>query len=197
VLDQFARDGGAAQPQLSMGSAADVLGAIVEIADVDSGELRLRERLLVGVRGSYTGVLMTGLVTSLAGMALINPVSLAAGVLLGRKAYKDDQAARLQRRQAEAKAVVRRHLDEVVFQVGKHLKDRLRLVQRALRDELNETIDRMSRSYGEALQAAQRSSKAASRERDGRINELRQRLTQIERLTADLQRRTAVPAGAR
>ena len=102
--------------------------------------MSLRERMLIGLRGSYTGVLMIGLVTSLAGMALLNPISLAAGVLLGRKAYNDDEAARRQRRQTEAKAVVRRHLDEVVFQVSKHLKDRLRQVQRTLRDLIGDRV---------------------------------------------------------
>ena len=196
VLDQFARDGGAAQPELSIGSAADVLGAIIDLPDIDSGDVKLRERFLIGVRGSYTGVLMTGLVTSLAGMALLNPISLAAGVLLGRKAYNDDKAARLQRRRAEAKSVVRRHLDEVVFQVSKHLKDRLRLVQRALRDVLNETIDTMSRSYGDAVQAAQRSTKEATRERDVRIRLLRQQLAQIEQLARDVEQQSAAPVAA-
>jgi GTPase SAR1 family protein len=197
VLDQFARDGGAAQPELSIGSADEVLGAIIEIPDIDAGQLKVRERLLIGVRGSYTGVLMTGLVTSLAGMALINPLSLAAGMLLGRKAYNDDKAARLQRRRTEAKAVVRRHLDEVVFQVSKHLKDRLRLVQRALRDVLNETIDTMSRSYADAVQAASRSTREATQERDARIRELRAHVVQIERLALDVREQSAVPAGAR
>jgi hypothetical protein len=197
VLDQFARDGGAAQPELSIGSAAEVLGAIIDLPDIDSGEVKLRERFLIGVRGSYTGVLMTGLVTSLAGMALLNPISLAAGVLLGRKAYNDDKAARLHRRRTEAKSVVRRHLDEVVFQVSKHLKDRLRLVQRALRDVLNETIDTMSRSYGDAVQAAQRSMKEATREREVRLRHLRQQLVQIEQLAHDVQQQSAAPVAAR
>src|SRR4030095_3397869 len=92
-------------PELSIGSSADVLTAVVGIPTIDAGYLKLRERFLIGVRGSYSGVLMTGLVTSLAGMALINPVSLAAGVLLGRKAFNDDKAQRLQRRRTAAKGV--------------------------------------------------------------------------------------------
>jgi hypothetical protein len=118
VIEQFARDGGGAVPALSVGAAGDALAGLVDLPAVDDGAMTLRERTLIGLRGSYTGVLMTGLMTSLAGMAIINPVSVAAGVLLGRKAYRDDQQQRLQRRRSEAKAVVRRHLDEVVFQVA-------------------------------------------------------------------------------
>jgi hypothetical protein len=139
---------------------------------------------------------MTGLVTSLAGMAIINPVSLAAGVLLGRKAYNDDKKQRISRRQAEAKAVVRRHLDEVVFQVGKQLKDRLRTVQRTLRDLITDTAEEMSRSLADAVSAAQRSTKEATAERDARVRSLRLRLDQLDRLAADVRQldRVAVPA---
>jgi len=184
VVEQFARDGGTLVPDLTIGNPGEVLGAVIGVGDIDPGSLRLRERFLIGVRGSYTGVLMTGLVTSLAGMALINPISLAAGVLLGRKAYNDDKVQRLLRRQAEAKAVVRRQLDEVVFQVGKHLKDRLRLVQRTLRDLITDTVDEMSQSLADALRATQRSTKDATAERVVRIRALRLLLGRIEELTA-------------
>jgi len=188
VVDQFARDGGVALPELSIGNPAEALGAVVELSDLDSGRLRVRERLLVGIRGSYSGVLMTGLVTSLAGLALINPISVAAGALLGRKAYRDDKEQRLQRRRNEAKALVRRHLDEVVFQVGKQLKDRLRIVQRTLRDLVTDAVDEMSLSLADALRSAQRSTREASAEREARIRALRLQLTRIEQLAADIQK---------
>ena len=196
VVEQFARDGGAALPEISVGSGSEALEMVVDVASVDSGAMTLRERMLVGVRGSYTGVLMTGLVTSLMGLAIINPISLAAGVLMGRRAYKDDQAQRRSRRQSEAKAVVRRHLDEVVFQVGKQLKDRLRLVQRTLRDLLTDTVDEMSSSLAEAVRAAQQSTKAATGEREARTRVLRVRLAELDRFSAEVDRvlGEAVPA---
>jgi hypothetical protein len=186
VIEQFSRDGGAAVPALSVGGAGDALESLVDLPEIDDGAMTLRERTLIGLRGSYTGVLMTGLVTSLAGMAIINPISLAAGVLLGRKAYNDDKKQRVQRRQSEAKAVVRRHLDEVVFQVGKQLKDRLRAVQRTLRDLITDTAEEMSRSLADAVAAAQRSTKEATAERDARIRSLRLRSDQLDRLAAEV-----------
>ncbi|MGY1811181.1 dynamin family protein [Blastococcus sp. SYSU D00820] len=186
VISQFQADSGTALPELTVGSAAEALDTLVDLPALDSGWLPLRERLFIGLRGSYTGVLMTGLVTSLAGLAIINPFSLAAGVLMGRKAYRDDKTARRQRRQAEAKAVVRRHLDEVVFQVGKQLKDRLRTVQRTLRDLITDTVDEMAESLADAVKAAQRSSKAATTERDTRIRALRTQLDQLDRLARDV-----------
>lgn len=196
VVEQFAREGGSDLPELTIGDAGTVLRDVITLGDIDRGRMTVRERLLIGVRGSYSGVLMTGLVTSLAGMALLNPLSLAAGALLGRKVYTDDRNARRLRRQNEAKAAVRRHIDEVVFQVGKHLKDRLRLVQRTLRDLITDTVDEMTRTLDEAGKAAQRSVRAAAAEREARIRTLREQLVQVERLAGELPRPAGAPVAA-
>jgi uncharacterized protein YcbK (DUF882 family) len=159
--------------------------------------MNMRSRLLVGVRGSYSGVLMTGLVTSLAGLAVINPISIGVGVLLGRKTYKDDKDQRIQRRQNEAKNLVRRHLDEVVFQVGKQLKDRLREVQRTLRDLITDTVDEMSRSLADAVKAAQQATNAAAAEQNARMRTVRAQLDEVERLARDVRQLGGTPVPVR
>ena len=196
VLDQFAKDGGAALPDLSIGDATEVLGSMVVLSDIDRGVMKLPQRILIGMRGSYSGVLMTGLITSLAGMAVINPISVGVGMVIGSKAYRDDKKQRRQRRESEAKSAVRRQLDEVVFQASKQLKDRLRYVQRTLRDMITDTVDEMAQTLADAVRVAQRSAKGAVAERDARIRALRQQLEQIEGLGKDVTRLAgdAVPA---
>jgi len=184
VVEQFTRDGGGTLPELDVGDGGEALGALVELTDIDRGQLTLAQRVLIGMKGSYSGVLMTGLVTTLVGMALINPISLGAGAVIGSKAYRDDKVARRQRRQTEAKAAVRRHLDEVVFHVGKQLKDRLRYVQRTLRDLITDTVEERSRTLAEALRNAQQSAKTATADRAARTRELRSRLAEVDRLSA-------------
>jgi hypothetical protein len=193
VVEQFAADRAAVVPELDIGGPGEVLDSLVQVGDVDRGSMRVRERLIVGMRGSYSGVLMTGLVTSLAGMPLLNPVSVVAGVVLGRKAYKDDAENRKQRRQNEAIGIVRRHLDEVVFQAGKHLKDRLRTVQRTLRDFISETVTELSASFSEANRAAQLAMRTVAAERENRLRELRIRQDLLDRLATDVRR---LPAAA-
>ena len=188
VAEQFSAERAAVVPELEIGGPDEVLDELVELAEVDRGNMRVRERLIVGMRGSYSGVLMTGLVTSLAGMPLLNPVSLVAGVVLGRKAYKDDAENRKQRRQSEANNIVRRHLDEVVFQAGKVLKDRLRTVQRTLRDLISETVTELSASLAEANRAAQLAMRTVAAERENRLRELRIRLDLLDRLGSDVRR---------
>jgi predicted GTPase len=197
VVDQFAQDGGTRVPELSVGSPTETLADLAELPDMDRGGMNLRSRLLVGVRGSYSGVLMTGLVTSLAGMAVINPLSIAVGVVIGRKTYRDDKEQRILRRQNEAKNLVRRHLDEVVFQVGKQLKDRLREVQRTLRDLITDTVDEMSRSLADAVKAAQQATNAAAAEQNARLRTVRAQLDEVERLARDVRHVGGAPVPAR
>ena len=196
VVEEFTRTGGAAVPELDVGGAEETLGALVELAEIDRGRLSVSQKVLIGARGSYTGVLMTGLVTTLAGMALINPISLGAGLVIGTKAYRDDKVARRSRRQAEAKAAVRHHLEEVVFHVGKQLKDRLRLVQRTLRDLITDTVEEMSRTLGDAARAAQLTAKQAAAEREARLRTARRRLAEVEGLGAAVAELAAEPSGA-
>lgn len=171
-------------PLMEVGNTDGVLDAVEQIADLDPGQLKAGEKIYIGVRGSYGGVLMVGLATSLIGMALINPLSLLAGVFVGRRAYREDMHARLQRRQAEAKSHVRRYIDEVIFQVGKQLKDRLRLVQRVERDHFGDLAEELHRSLSEALLVAKTAAGRFAATRDERVKVLQDKLSQLERVRA-------------
>jgi hypothetical protein len=149
---------------------------------LDSGRVNPLQKVLIGMRGSYGGVLMFGLLTGIFGMALINPLSVGAGLLLGRKAYREDKEARLKRRQAEAKALVRRQLDDVTFQVGKQLKDRLRLVQRSIRDHFTDIADEHHRSLGDSVAAAQKAATTYALEKEVRIREIKAELKKVDAL---------------
>lgn len=181
VAYHFAKES-VALPVFFVDSADDVLEPVHSVADLDSGRLGVFQKVLIGMRGSYGGVLMIGLLTGIAGMALINPFSLGAGILIGTKVYREEMASRLKRRQGEAKQLVRSHLDDVVFQVGKQLKDRLRLVQRATRDHFSEIAEEHHRSLGDSVLAAQQAATAYSLERDQRIKDIRAKLKRIAEL---------------
>jgi hypothetical protein len=169
-------------PVLHVADSGDALDPVDGMADLDPGRVNPVQKVLIGMRGSYGGVLMFGLLTGIFGMALINPLSVGAGLLLGRKAYRDDQENRLKRRQGEAKALVRRQLDDVTFQVGKQLKDRLRLVQRTIRDHFTDIADEYHRSLSDSVAAAQKTANSYTQEREGRVREIRAQLTKVDAL---------------
>ncbi|MDR6415005.1 dynamin family protein [Pseudarthrobacter sulfonivorans] len=181
VAEHFSEDE-VALPVLRVSDTGDALDPVDDMPGMDDGHINPMQKVLIGMRGSYGGVLMFGLLTGLFGMALINPLSVGAGLLLGRKAYREDKEARLKRRQAEAKALVRRQLDDVVFQVGKQLKDRLRLVQRSTRDHFTEIAEMHHRSLSDSVSAAQKAATTYKLEKDMRIRDIKAGLKRVDAL---------------
>jgi hypothetical protein len=181
VAEHFSEDE-VSLPVLRVSDTGDALDPVDDMPGMDDGHINPMQKVLIGMRGSYGGVLMFGLLTGIFGMALINPLSVGAGLLLGRKAYREDKEARLKRRQAEAKALVRRQLDDVVFQVGKQLKDRLRLVQRSTRDHFTEIAEEHHRSLSDSVSAAQKAATTYTLEKDMRIREIKAELKRVDAL---------------
>lgn len=184
VAELFKKD-----EQMPLHDLSDINGVLDPVDDLtrlDPGQMGAAERIYIGMRGSYGGVLMVGLLTGLVGLSLINPFSLLAGVLVGRRAYREDMSNRLARRRSEAKALVRRYVDDVTFQVGKQLKDRLRFVQRAARDHFGAIAEELHRSMTEALNAAKMGATTFTAQRDKRMSELRTNLARLDAIEREL-----------
>ncbi|GBF15918.1 isoniazid-induced protein IniA [Rhodococcus sp. Br-6] len=182
VAEHFADAGTVELPHLDVGDLDSVLDPVAALSDLESGRIGIAQKLLVGMRGSYGGVLMFGLITTLMGMTLLNPISVGAGVLLGTKAYRDDRETRVVKRRADAKVAIRRFTDDVSFQVGKESKDRLRLIQRLLRDHFTAIAEQTLRSLGDSLRAAQEAAKVESTGRTRRAGEVEQQMAVLETL---------------
>jgi hypothetical protein len=182
-----------ALPNIHVDDTRDVLDPVGEVAQLDSGRLGAMQKFYIGLKGSYGGVLMVGIMTGIIGMSIINPLSLAAGAVIGRKAYKEDTEARLQRRRSEAKILIRRQVDEIIFQVGKQLRDRLRIVQRTTRDHFTAIADEHHRSLADSVLAAQKAATMYATERDKRVTALRSELQKVDALT---KRARAIDTGA-
>ncbi|HEY1156628.1 MAG TPA: dynamin family protein, partial [Arthrobacter sp.] len=90
VAEHFAADE-VSLPVLHVSDSGDALDPVEQMPELDPGRVNPIQKVLIGMRGSYGGVLMFGLLTGIFGMALINPLSVGAGLLLGRKAYREDK----------------------------------------------------------------------------------------------------------
>ena len=134
------------------------------------------------MRGSFGGVLMFGMLTSFAGLGMFNPLSVGAGLLMGRKAYKEDMENRMLRIRNEAKMNVRRFVDDISFVVGKESRDRLRFIQRQLRDHYRGIANQTTRSLNESLQATLAAAKMEENERNTRIKELERQLNILRQI---------------
>nr|WP_296773689.1 dynamin family protein [Rhodococcus sp. (in: high G+C Gram-positive bacteria)] len=187
VAEHFAAAGAVALPDLDLGDLDNVLEPVASLADLETGKTGITQKVLVGMRGSYGGVLMFGLITTFVGLSLLNPISIGAGVLLGTKAYKEDKENRVKTRRAEAKMAIRRFTDDVSFQVGKESKDRLRQIQRVLRDHFTSIAEQTLRSLNDSLRAAQDAANVETAERSTRTAQLDREM----KVVAELNERAA------
>lgn len=178
-------------PELSAREMAAGMGRLKSLARLESKPIGKGHKVITSMRGSYGGVLMFGMLTSVAGLGMFNPISLGAGLLLGRKAYHEDMENRMLRVRNEAKTNLRRFVDDVLFVVTKESRDRLKNIQRQLRDHYREIANQTTRSLNDSLQATLTAARLEETERNNRVRELerqtnilRQVIENAEKLTS-------------
>ncbi|WP_168214753.1 dynamin family protein [Mycolicibacterium sp. ELW1] len=159
-------------PEVSAAEMNAGVGRLKSLARLESKPIGKGHKVITSMRGSYGGVLMFGMLTSVAGLGMFNPLSLGAGLLLGRKAYKEDMESRMMRVRNEAKTNLRRFVDDVLFVVSKESRDRLKNVQRQLRDHYREIANQTTRSLNESLQSTVAAARMEETDRNNRIREL-------------------------
>ena len=175
-------------PDLSARDMGADLGRLKSLAELESKPAGKGQKVVTGLRGSYGGVVMIGMLSSVAGLGLFNPLSVGAGLVLGRMAYKEDKEQRLLRARAEAKTNVRRFVDDVSFVVGKESRDRLREIHRKLRDHYRDIGNELTRSLNESLQATITAAHLEEAERDNRIRELERQLNILNQVTDNVEK---------
>ncbi|HEY0816630.1 MAG TPA: dynamin family protein [Pseudonocardia sp.] len=182
VADHFAEAAEIVLPELRFDQSQNMAAKVDALVQPVSESFGVGQKVITGMRGGYGGMLMIGMATTLAGLALLNPISISAGVMFGTKTVRDERKRMLQRRQAEAKQAMRRHIDEVTFQVGKDSRDMLRHTQRQLRDHYSSLAEEVSRSIASSVLAAQNAVNTTTSERENRIRDLRAELARIDAL---------------
>jgi hypothetical protein len=170
-------------PQIDAREMGAGFGEMKSVAKLEAKPIGKGHKVVTGMRGSYGGVLMFGMITSFAGLGMFNPLSLGAGLVLGRKAYKEDMENRMARVRNEAKANMRRFVDDVSFIVSKESRDRLKGIQRQLRDHYRGIANQTTRSLNESLQAALAAAKLEENERATRVKELERQLNILRQVT--------------
>jgi replication fork clamp-binding protein CrfC len=178
-------------PELSASEMGASFGGFKSLARMEGKPIGKGHKIVTSMRGSYGGVLMFGMLTSLAGLGMFNPLSVGAGLLLGRKAYKEDMENRMLRVRGEAKNNVRRFVDDISFVVTKESRDRLKAIQRQLRDHYRGIANQTTRSLNESLQATIASARMEENERNARIAEVDRQLNILNQVTAKAAELTA------
>jgi hypothetical protein len=199
IISRITRDLESYRDETLPGSLTEIGDGLLELChQLDEPRVEkfsLSQKVFIGLRGSYGGLLMFGLATSLAGWPLINAVSVGAGVLFAAKSIYDESGAQLKRRQAVAKSAAQRHIDDFFLTFTKDTKDLVRALQRGLRDHLTRVAEDLRQEIIESMRSAKQIVDHDVAEAQKRSTEARGRL---EHLTALHGQITAlVPGGVK
>jgi hypothetical protein len=174
------RDG--ALPRSTFRAPPDAFDGVAGLEEPPSGHFGVGHKVFTGLRGSYGGLVMFGLLTSLAGFPLVNAVSLGAGALFGGKSLRDEGDNRRLRRQVGAKAVVQRHIEDFFLKFSKDCRDVVRQVHRTLRDHFTAVAEEMQDMLIESARVAKQNADRGAAERSRRNLEIERELDALAAL---------------
>ena len=170
----------------------------LELASVSSLSMpggRLQSLMMAGRAGVFVPMIVFSLGSIIFSPFAVAGVAVALGAGIGTKLLKDDKKRQRTYRQQQAKAAVRRYVDEVAFVMNKDTRDSLRKTQRQLRDDFQERAGLIHRSATAALSAADRSSRLAPEAKATRAAELSAENERLRSLRSGL--REVAMAGTR
>jgi GTPase Era involved in 16S rRNA processing len=182
IADNFVSYGYDVLPGWSVKVPDDLAERVPAIEKPQIDKFTPTQMVFTALRGSYGGVLMFGLATSLAGMPLINPVSLGAGAVFGGKSIRDESKSLLKRRQAVAKGAAQRHVDDFFLRLSKDCRDTAREVHRMLRDHFAALTEELQEAIVHSFRNAKQAADADQAVREQRQQEIGQRMQRLASL---------------
>ncbi|MEU5950558.1 dynamin family protein [Micromonospora sp. NPDC047465] len=198
VAANFARYGYDVLPPWSVTVPEDLGDRLPEIERPHIDRFTASQKVITGMKGSYGGLLMFGLALTLAGMPMINPVSIGAGALFGGKSIHDESRQLLRRRQSTVKTAIQRHVDDYFVRMNKDCRDTVRQVQRMLRDHFTALTEELQEAIIQSFRTAKQAADTDMAVREQRQREIRLKMTRLAALYDQAQQLTGArtaPAG--
>ncbi|MEU7919598.1 dynamin family protein [Micromonospora zamorensis] len=191
VAANFNRYGYDVLPPWSMSMPDDIARRLPELQRPTIDRFTTGQKLFTGMKGSYGGMLMFGLATTLAGMPMINPVSVGIGALFGGKSIRDESKQLLRRRQATVKTAIQRHVDDFFVRITRDCRDAVRQVQRMLRDHFTGLTEELQEAIVQSFRSAKQEADTDASLREQRQREIRLKMTRLAALYEQAQQLTA------
>ncbi len=184
VATHFGEDHAAITGKLSMSSPGSFHSAPAYEDAAISDRPSLMGSGVTAIRGSVGGFVMVGIIGSAVAITPAAWVAPVVAALIGRKTRKDEAKRALEKRQREAKQVIRKYIDEAQFVAAKDARDSVRHINRQLREGYLERAEEVKRSTNETLAAAKTAMQADAAERKQRAAKITTVLAQLDQLGA-------------
>ncbi|HEX2062892.1 MAG TPA: dynamin family protein [Acidimicrobiales bacterium] len=158
------------------------LEVLAPSACLGGSDLSAAAKGLTALEGSWSAIEPLSALGGAVGVGLLNPMFLVVGLVMGRRAIRQERSRKVEERREQAKEAVREYLDEVRLEVGKDLRERIRRIHRTTRDTATARATELERSIGEAELGARRAARAGHGARDERLRGVRAELDGIRGL---------------
>ena len=135
-----------------------------------------------GLRGAQGGILVFGMMASLAGLAMSTVALAGLGVAFGGKQLFEERKRQVNARRQQARQLLRQFLDDAQFSVLKDMRDRTRYYQRQLRDHFSSRLAELMTANTRTLEALQLNLRQGQTARTERIENLKQAVAEIDAL---------------
>ncbi|GAA3341378.1 dynamin family protein [Amorphoplanes nipponensis] len=169
--------------ELDLPSPEPGLGKVGRL-DVDFHRSGMQQFLgaFTAARITYGGFYMLGAVGALFNVFIAAPIGLIAGLTLGRRLVKQERERQIQQRRQQARAELRRYVDDVSFHVGRDSREAVRRTQRLLRDEFTARAAAVERSTAAAASAVRETAALPDEQRRARARRLAAQRAELDRL---------------
>ena len=170
--------------ELDLPAAEQGLGKVTG-PDVDFHRSGMQQFLgaFTAARITYSGFYMLGALGALFNIAVAAPIGIIAGLTLGRRLVKHERERQIQQRRQQARAELRRYVDDVSFHVGRDSREAVRRTQRLLRDEFAARAAAVERSTAQAASAVRKTAALPDDERRARARHLAALRAELDRLS--------------
>lgn len=159
---------------------------LAKVADLDVTFQRSGMQQFLGAftaaRITYGGFYLLGAVGLLFNVALAAPIGVVAGLTLGRRLMKQERERQVLQRRQQAKAALRRYVDDVTFHVGRDSREAVRHTQRFLRDEFAARAAEMQRSAASTAAAVRETAALPDAAREARARQLAALRDELDKL---------------
>jgi hypothetical protein len=127
-------------------------------------------------------MLMLGMLGQLAGLAVMMPITLGAGALLGARQVIEDRKRQIERRRQEARTIVRQFIAEAQDETLMRVRQAATTAHRILRDHFATEIRHLSETTTNTIRSLQASLQADDAERQSRLAALHETAGRVDSL---------------
>jgi hypothetical protein len=173
VAEHFEADSEGVRLDLRRIDPETALAGVQARATLDVDKEGSAATLLNGFRGALGTTMMFGFLANtsigaaavIAGTAVLGPIGIGAGVLMGRKQIRDEKKRQVAARRTQARAAQRKYMDDVSFRATKDSRDTLKWIQRQVRDHFTARAEEQGKTTQETLVAVQASTQLSDKDR--------------------------------